>query len=156
MIRLRKNQSSLHVLYVKVKMLFGIAPYSKRKTLRNERNMYPNKNFALRVHRAITVFVIVARPESAPSQIVKARTTCSYMERRKFFLLRILKVPRRQVTQTLNMYQLTLPSAIFIARSQLKASCQLHHSLYLRMRRLLMPLPFAIVLPRTHGCPPIS
>ena len=40
------------------------------------------------------------------------------------FLLRILKVPRRQVTQTINMYRLTLPSAIFIARSQLKASCQ--------------------------------
>ena len=46
---------------------------------------------------------------------------------------------RRQVTQTLNMYRLTLPSAIFIARSQLKASCQLHHSPSLRMRRLLMP-----------------
>ena len=36
----------------------------------------------------------------------------------KFFILRIIKVPRRQVTQTLNMYRLTLPSAIFIARSQ--------------------------------------
>ena len=35
----KENQSSLHVLYVKVNTLFGIAPYSKRKTLRNERNM---------------------------------------------------------------------------------------------------------------------
>ena len=35
----KENQSTLHVLYVKVNTLFGIAPYSKRKTLRSERNM---------------------------------------------------------------------------------------------------------------------
>ena len=33
------------------------------------------------------------------------------------------KKSRRQVTQTLNMYRITLRSAVFIARSQLKASC---------------------------------
>ena len=54
---------------------FGTAPRSKRKTLRNGQSMWPNKNFALRVYRAITVFVIVATPEMVPSQIVKALKT---------------------------------------------------------------------------------
>ena len=80
-----------------------------------------------------------SKARKCPSQIVKARTTCSYMELKKIFLSRILKVPRRQVTQTLNMYRLTLPSAILITRSQLKASCQLHQLPSLRMRSLLMP-----------------
>ena len=35
----KENQSSLHVLYVKVNTLFEIAPYSKRKTLRIKQNM---------------------------------------------------------------------------------------------------------------------
>ena len=37
--KVRKNQNYLHVLYVKVNTVFGIRRYSKRKTLRNERNM---------------------------------------------------------------------------------------------------------------------
>ena len=80
-----------------------------------------------------------SKARKCPKPDCESTHNCSYMELRKFFLLRILKVPRRQVTQTLNLYRLTLPSAIFIARSQLKASCQLHHSPSLRMRRLLMP-----------------
>ena len=110
--------------------LWNCAMFKEKNATQRAKHVAEQK-LCMRVYRAITVFVIVARPESAPSQIVKARTTCSYMELRKFFLLSILKVPRRQVTQTLNMYRLTLPSAIFIARSQLKAS--------LRMRQLVMP-----------------
>ena len=38
------------------------------------------QKFALRVYRAITVFVIVAMTESAPSQLVKALLMCSCEE----------------------------------------------------------------------------
>ena len=121
-------------MYVKVNTHWNCAVFNEKNATQRAKHV-AEQNIALSVYSAITVFVIVARPESVPSQIVKARTTSSYMELKKFFLLRILKTLRRQVTQTLNMYRLTLPSEIFIARSQVKASYEFHHSPSLRTRR---------------------
>ena len=53
----------------------------------------------------------------------------------KIFPPKDTKSSHASVMQTLNMYRLTLPSAKFIARSQLKASYELHYLPFLQMRR---------------------
>ena len=95
----KENQISLHVLYVKINTPFGIAPAWKRKRLRNEPSIEPNKNF-----QGYHIFRNFSKARKWPKPDCENLYNVLLHGAEKIFLQKTIKILRRQVTQILFMY----------------------------------------------------